>query len=329
MDIIITGGAGFIGSHLVEKFVENNYNVTVIDNLSTGRISNLNNVMNKITFIENNIIETSSYIDLIPEGCCIIHLAALADIVPSIENPQDYYLSNVTGTMHMIELARHKKAIKFIYAASSSCYGFPEIVPTPESSMIDPQYPYALTKRIGEELVLHWRKVYDLNATSLRFFNVYGPRARTTGTYGAVFGVFIAQKLANKPLTIVGDGTQLRDFTHVKDVVEAIYITSLNFDTSEVYNVGSGNPVSINYIASIIGGQTSFIPKRPGEPDITHSNSNKILTELGWKSSISIEDGINELLKNSNYWKDAPVWTVESIAKATEEWFRYLNKNEP
>ena len=166
---------------------------------------------------------------------------------------------------------------RFIYSASSSCYGIPKTYPTDETAKLDPQYPYALTKKLGEDLVLHFSKVYNLNATSLRFFNVYGPRSRTSGAYGAVFGVFLAQKLFNKPFTVVGDGKQKRDFTYVSDVVEAIYEISKSKKLSnQVFNVGSGNTISINKITKLLGGKKINIPKRPGEPNITFADIKKL-----------------------------------------------------
>jgi UDP-glucose 4-epimerase len=165
--------------------------------------------------------------------------------------------------------------------------------------------------------------VYKLSAISLRLFNVYGLRARTSGTYGAVFGVFLAQKKAGMPLTIVGDGNQTRDFTNVKDVVEAIYLALIS-DKQGTYNVGTGNPVSVNKIAELIGGEKVFIPKRPGEPDSTHADVSKIAKDLDWKSEISIENGVSEMIVNIEDWEGAPVWDAESIDKATKNWFRYL-----
>ena len=151
----------------------------------------------------------------------VFHLAGLVDIVPSIEMPEQYFSANVTGTFNVLECAKANGIKRVIYAASSSSYGIPDVYPTDESSPIKPQYPYALTKYMGEELVLHWSQVYGLPAISLRLFNVYGTRSRTSGTYGAVFGVFLAQKLAGKPLTIVGDGSQTRDFTYVTEIGRA------------------------------------------------------------------------------------------------------------
>ena len=156
----------------------------------------------------------------------IFHLAAKADIVPSIEEPRGYFDTNVMGTLNVIEGCRNIKIKKFIYIASSTCYGIPKRYPTNESSKIITKFPYALTKYFGEQLVLHWGEIYRIPVVSLRCFNIYGTRSRTSGAYGAVIGVFLAQKLKKKPLTIVGDGKQKRDFTFVKDVVDAIIKTA-------------------------------------------------------------------------------------------------------
>ena len=204
MKIIITGGAGFIGSHLAEKLCKKN-KVIIIDNLSTGRLKNIETFKNKALFVKADISKNSlKWIKHFKGVDKVFHFAALADIVPSIQKPEDYYKSNVNGTLNILETCRKYKVKKIVYAASSSCYGIAKEVPTTEKAKIDTQYPYALTKYLGERLIIHWSKVYKLNCTSLRLFNVYGPRSRTSGTYGAMFGVFLAQKIANKPFTIVG-----------------------------------------------------------------------------------------------------------------------------
>ena len=277
MKILVTGGGGFIGSHLCEKLVCEGHSVIVVDNFSIGRRSNLREIKNKIKIFNRNIANYNSIKSLFKNVDCVFHLAALADIVPSIENPDEYYNTNVTGTYNVLKLSLKNNVKRFIYSASSSCYGIPKQYPTKENAAINPQYPYALTKRLGEELVIHFSKVYKLNATSLRFFNVYGPRARTTGTYGAVFGVFLAQKIAKKPFTIVGNGKQTRDFTYVSDVVDAIIKVSKRKNlTGEIFNVGSGKTVSVNKITKLLRGSTVNIPKRPGEPDITFASIRKI-----------------------------------------------------
>jgi UDP-glucose 4-epimerase len=213
-----------------------------------------------------------------------------------------------------------------LYAASSSCYGIPNTYPTAETAEIHPQYPYALTKRLGEELVLHWAKVYGLPSAALRLFNVYGTRSRTSGTYGAVFGVFLAQKLAGKPYTVVGDGTQTRDFTYVSDVADAFIAAAKSDVVGETMNVGSDNTYSVNRVVKLLGGEVTYIPKRPGEPDCTFADTTKIKEMLGWSAKISLEDGIAILLENIDYWRDATIWTPNSIEVATKSWFQYLGK---
>lgn len=276
MKALVTGGAGFIGSHLVDLLLENQFEVTVLDNFSTGRAFNLNHVKEKIDLVECDLSIQEDWIKKFQSVDYVFHLAALADIVPSIQNPEGYFQSNVTGTLNVLQASRHYGVKRFVYAASSSCYGIPELYPTPETSPILPQYPYALTKRMGEELVMHWAQVYKFPALSLRFFNVYGPRSRTSGTYGAVFGVFLAQKLAGKPFTVVGDGKQTRDFTYVQDVAEAVFAAAQSDKVGEIYNVGSGATISVNRIVELLKGEVTYIPKRPGEPDSTFADIAKI-----------------------------------------------------
>ena len=328
MKSLVTGGAGFIGGNLVERLVELGHKVIVLDNLSTGRLSNLNRVKDRIEFKNVDIFKKDKFFDQYFENVdWVFHLAGLADIVLSIENPTEYFNSNVIGTFNVLEVSKKIGVKKLIYAASASCYGIPEKYPTSENSKIDPQYPYAVTKNIGEQLVLRWGEIYNMSNVSLRFFNAYGPKSRTTGAYGAVFGVFLAQKLANKPLTIVGDGNQTRDFLHVFDLVEAIIQTASKAKNNQVFNVASGKETSINLIAEIIGGDKISIPKRPGEPDRSLADITKITSELGWKPKISINKGVKMMMKIIQDWKDAPVWTPGSIQDATKNWFKYLGKN--
>lgn len=326
---IVTGGCGFIGSHAVEKLLSEGYQVTVIDNLSTGRLENLSHLKDNgnLKIVEADINDMANNLPYFENVDTVFHIAALADIVPSIEHPESYFRSNVDGTFAVLECARKMNVKRLIYAASSSCYGLPSVFPTPEDTAIDTQYPYALTKFLGERLCLHWSRVYKMNITSMRFFNVYGTRSRTSGTYGAVFGVFLAQKLNSKPFTIVGDGTQTRDFTYVTDIVDACYTASLREDISgEVFNVGSGNTYSVNRLVELLEGEKVYIPKRPGEPDCTFADITKITTQLGWKPKVTLEEGVKKILANIDYWRNAPVWEPTSIAKATEGWFKYLGK---
>lgn len=327
MRSLVTGGAGFIGSHLVDRLLADGHHVVVLDNFSTGRPQNLAHIgenhrqhlrLERVDIAGDSIAPYFTGIDW------VFHLAALADIVPSVQRPLEYHHSNVTGTAHVLEAARQAGVKRFVYAASSSCYGIPDHYPTPETAPIRPQYPYALTKFLGEQCVLHWAQVYGLPALSMRFFNVYGPRSRTSGTYGAVFGVFLAQKLSGKPFTVVGDGTQTRDFTFVTDIVSALLSAAQSSLTGEVFNVGSGATVSINQLVELLGGPVTYIPKRPGEPDCTFADISKIRRLLGWEPTVRFEAGVRTMLSHIDYWRDAPVWTPDSIAEATKDWHAYL-----
>ena len=324
MRAVVTGGAGFIGSHLVDAVLPHVDSVSVIDNFSTGRPENLEHVTGSIDLVEADISSPGSWMSVVRDSDWVFHLAALADIVPSIQQPNAYYRSNVDGTFNVIEATRAGSPKRLVYAASSSCYGIPDVYPTPETAEIRPQYPYALTKRLGEELVLHWAQVYKIPAISLRLFNVYGPRSRTSGTYGAVFGVFLAQKLAGKPFTVVGDGSQTRDFTYVTDVANAFVAAAQSELAGAVFNVGSGMTVSINRLCELLGGETIHIPKRPGEPDCTFADTSMIRETLGWVPKVDIALGVSEVLRQIDYWRQAPVWTPMSIADATKDWFKYL-----
>jgi len=326
MKALITGGCGFIGSHLADELIRLNFQVVVLDNLSTGRTENISQLIENpnFSFHEVDIVNFDEILPIFDKVDWVFHLAALADIVPSIENPKSYYDSNVNGTFNVLEASRKNNVKKLIYTASSSCYGLPDEFPTKETAEIRPQYPYALTKNIGEQLVMHWCQLYKLPAISLRFFNVYGPRARTSGTYGAVFGVFLAQKLAKKPYTVVGDGEQTRDFTYVTDIVGAIYTAAKTNISGEIINIGSNNTHSINKLVKLLKGEVVNIPKRPGEPDCTWADITKAKKLLNWLPQVSFEVGVSNLINDMEYWQDAPVWDKDSIAKATEKWFEYL-----
>jgi UDP-glucose 4-epimerase len=323
---LVTGGAGFIGSHLVTTLVDAGHEVVVIDNFSTGRRENLASVLTygHLTVIRADVADPDSIAAHFDGVDWVFHLAGLADIVPSIADPSRYHRSNVDGTLAVLEASRRAGVKRFVYAASSSCYGIPDLYPTPETALPRPQYPYALSKWLGEQLVLHWGAVYRLPVVSLRLFNVYGPRSRTTGAYGAVFGVFLAQKLHNQPFTVVGDGTQTRDFIFVTDVARAFVSAAQSTVTNDVFNVGAGMPRSINDLVALIGGPVTHVPKRPGEPERTHADVRKIHTAFGWSATVTFEDGVKKLLNDLQAWRDAPLWTPASIADATRDWFQYL-----
>jgi len=323
---VVTGGAGFIGSHMVDRLLDKGFRVHVIDNLVGGRLENVAHRKDD----SNLVVETRDILDLAPDDKLfagaeyVFHFAGIGDIVPSIDKPVDYLATNVIGTVKVLECARHARVCKLVYAASSSCYGLAD-VPTREDAPIQPEYPYALSKYMGEEAVLHWGRLYRLPVNSIRIFNAYGTRSRTSGAYGAVFGVFLAQKIAGKPFTLVGDGTQRRDFLFVTDVAHAFFLAATTDRANEVYNLGAGNPQTVNRLIELLGGgEIVRVPKRPGEPDCTWADITKIERDLGWKQQVSFEEGVGQMLKNLDYWRQAPVWDPVSIAGATKNWFMFL-----
>ena len=332
MKSIVTGGCGFIGSHMVDRLLAEGHEVVVIDNCSTGRRENLAHHEGdaRLTVIEADICDAARITPLFSGADWVFHFAALADIVPSIQRPEDYFHANVDGTFAVLQAAKAANVKRFLYTASSSCYGIPDHFPTDEQAEIRPEYPYALTKRLGEELALHWAKVYQLPVVSLCLFNVYGPRSRTSGTYGAVFGVFLGQKLAGKPYTVVGTGEQTRDFTYVTDIVDAFYTAAQSDIVGERFNVGSEHTYSVNRLVELLGGKQAevvHIPKRPGEPDCTWADTAKIAKMLVWHPKVTLEEGVKHILANIDYWREAPVWTTDKIQEATADWFKYLGKH--
>ena len=327
--VVVTGGAGFIGSHMVDLLVDRGFRVHVIDNLSGGRIENLvhHHGAEGVRFFQADIRSfapgTSESDEVFGGARYVFHFAGIGDIVPSIERPLDYMSVNVQGTASMLECARWAGAEKFVYSASSSCYGLAD-VPTREDHPIAPQYPYALSKYFGEQASFHWHQVYGLPVNSIRIFNAYGTRVRTSGAYGAVFGVFLRQKLAGRPFTVVGDGRQRRDFVYVTDVAKAFLAAAETKQVAQVYNLGTGEPQSVNRLVELLGGNVVYVPKRPGEPECTWADIEKIRTELRWQPTVSFEDGVGTMVANIEYWRDAPLWNAESIGAATATWFRYL-----
>jgi len=322
---VVTGGAGFIGSHMVDLLADQGFRVHVIDNLVGGRAANLaQHARNPDVHLDERDVRTLAADDRAFRGArYAFHFAGIGDIVPSIERPTDYMSVNVHGTVQVLEAARHAGVHKLVYAASSSCYGL-ATVPTAEDHPIAPQYPYALSKYLGELAVFHWHQVYRLPVNAIRIFNAYGTRARTSGAYGAVFGVFLRQKLAGAPFTVVGDGTQRRDFVYATDVAAAFLRAAETERTGEAWNLGAGNPQSVNRLVELLGGEVVHLPKRPGEPDCTWADIGKITRELGWKPVVSFEEGVARVLAEIDYWRDAPLWDAASIAAATKRWFETL-----
>jgi len=324
---VVTGGAGFIGSHMVDLLLSKKYRVHVIDNLTGGHKKNLSHHKNNpnLKFEKIDIRKLKPKNKLFKNAEYVFHFAGIGDIVPSIENPSNYIMTNVQGTINVLESARHAKVKKFVYAASASCYGITK-KRVRENCRISLEHPYALSKYLGERSVFHWHQVYGLPVNSIRIFNAYGTRVRTTGAYGAVIGVFFKQKIKNKPLTIIGNGKQSRDFVYVSDVVKAFFAAAKTSHVGEIYNVGTGHSQTINYLSNLIGGKKVFIPDRPGEPKNSCADISKIKRELRWKPTISFKDGITNMMKEIQKWKDAPLWTPKKIKKVTKTWYTYISK---
>ncbi|MEQ8786734.1 MAG: GDP-mannose 4,6-dehydratase [Pirellulaceae bacterium] len=325
---VVTGGAGFIGSHMVDLLVEKGFRVRVIDNLVGGRRQNLDQHQDSgdVVLFERDLATLAPEEGLFDDAHFVFHFAGIGDIVPSIEAPIKYMQANVLGTVNALEGARRAGAKKFVYAASSSCYGLTDELPTTETASIHTEYPYALSKYQGEQAVFHWGKVYKLPVNSIRIFNAYGPRSRTSGAYGAVFGVFLKQLLAGSPLTVVGDGTQTRDFVFVTDLARAFYAAADTEHCGEVFNIGAGKPQSVNRLVELLNvKEKAHLPKRPGEPDCTWADISKAERLLGWKPEVSFEKGVSIMLENVEYWRNAPLWDVKSIEAATKTWFECLS----
>tara|TARA_B100001027_G_C16240593_1_gene319201 strand:- start:359 stop:1345 length:987 start_codon:yes stop_codon:yes gene_type:complete len=324
---LVTGCAGFIGSHMTDYLLKRKHKVYGIDNLTSGKIININaNLKNsKFVFINSDLKNFNKISKKIKKIDYVFHFAGNGELIPSIEKPYKYFKNNALNTVLLLEILRNKfKIKKFLYAASSTCYGLSKRK-TSEKQKINIQHPYAFSKYVGEQAVLHWGKVYKIPVISIRIFNAYGPRSRTTNVYGAVIGVFIKQFLSKKPLTIVGDGNQKRDFLYISDLCEAFYKASIANYKNEIFNLGSGNPNKINYLAKLIYDKKVFLPWRPGEPRKTDANIDKISKKLNWKPKISLKEGIKIILKNIDWWKKAPLWTPKKIKTATKNWNKYLN----
>ena len=296
---IITGGAGFIGSNLADHLVQAGHKVIVLDNFVSGKKTNLSHHKKKNLKLIKIDISLNKNLNKYFKGVdFIFHLAGLAEITPSFKNPKKYFLNNVLGTFNVLEAAKNKKIKKLIYAASSSCYGNPSAFPTSESAKIELKHPYALTKFMGEELVMNYASIFNMPNISFRFFNVYGPRLNSSGQYSAVFGNFLKQKKTKKPLTVTGNGKQTRDFIHVDDLINAFLKIIKSKFANRIYNLGSGKEISINKIAHLFGGKKIFIPKRLGEPKRSLANIAKLKKDIDWRPTITIREGVKKLLKS-------------------------------
>ena len=293
---IVTGGAGFIGSNLVDKLIDIGVEVIVIDNLSTGKIENVN------PKAKLHILDISRHqiqIEKLMKGVDVVfHTAAKARVQPSIEDPITYNKQNVTGTLNILFAAYNAGVKRVVYSASSSAYGNATKFPTPETHLTNPLSPYGLQKCIGEQYCKMFSQVYGLDTVSLRYFNVYGNRMLFEGAYKLVIAVFTEQMMQGKPLTITNDGEQRRDFTYVGDVVNANILAGTHEDklNGEIFNIGNGNNYSINEVANMFGGKKVYGEKRV-EPFQTLADNTKAQKELGWNPQGDLPTWIKQYKK--------------------------------
>lgn len=293
MKIIVTGGAGFIGSHIVDALIEKGHEVHIVDDMSAGKRENVNS---KATLHMVDIRDKDRLLSIFEGAQYVFHEAAVPRVQYSIENPMETHDINVNGLLNVLEACRINGVKRLIFASSASIYGEPDVLPTKENMPINPMSPYAAHKYIGEVYLKLYKKVYGLETVNLRYFNVYGPRFDPEGAYPLVIGYFLKRMKEDKTLTITGDGTQTRDFVHVHDVASAnlLAMTSINVGEGEVINIGGGKRYAMNYIAELIGGSIEYIPARL-EPHDTEADISKAKELLGWNPQIELEEGILEL----------------------------------
>ena len=293
MKIIVTGGAGFIGSHLVDKLIEEGHKVVVIDNLSTGKKESINP---RADFHNLDICDFEKNKSLYQNVDYVFHLAAIPRVPISVEDPITTSKVNILGTINVFKAAIDKKVNRVIFASSSSVYGDQEKLPLREDMRPNPISPYGLQKSVGEQFAKLFTELYKVPIVSLRYFNVYGPRIDFDSDYSLVMGKFLRLKKENKPLTIFGDGEQTRGFCYIDNVVEANIkaAKSEKIKGGEIINIGSEKSYSINYLSKLIGGEVKYLPPRPGDPLHTKADIRLAKNLLGWQPKISFEEGINK-----------------------------------
>jgi len=292
---VVTGGAGFIGSHVAATLIDEGFEVSVVDNLSGGKRER---VPAGAKFFEQDINETAALTKIMAGAKFVFHLAALPRVQFSIENPIETNLANVDGTVSVLKAAQDAGVSRVVFSASSSAYGDQDVMPLVEDMPVKPKSPYALHKYVGELYCRLWSEIYGLSTVSLRYFNVYGPGAEPGGSYPLVIAKFLKQRADGMPMTITGDGSQTRDFTHVRDVVRANILAahSPNVGKGEVINIGVGSNISVSRVAELIDGPVEHIAPRL-EPHDTLADNARARELLGWTPSVSFEDGIAELKK--------------------------------
>ena len=299
MKALVTGGAGFIGSHLVEKLVKKKIKVTVIDNLSSGNVENLSRVKKKIQFFKEDLNSIKKLKNKINKFDHVFHLAGLANVTDSFKNKKKYYKANVSSTLNLIKFLKNKKIKNIIYAASASCYGNSTDKLISEKAKISNLSPYAKTKWISEKKLFLSAKFLNTSIISLRLFNVYGIRNNPKNQYAGVITNFINQKVEKKPFTIFGNGKQTRSFIYVSDVVDAMIKASKSNIKNDILNLGASKAITINSIADTLKGKKIFSKKKKGDPMFSNANVKKIKKKLSWKPKVNITQGINLLLKYS------------------------------
>lgn len=296
MKILVTGGCGFIGSHLVDALIEDNYDVVVIDDCSAN-----NEVFHynpKAEYHKVSICDAGKVVEISKNCEFVFHLAAEARLQDSINNPRRTVDVNVLGTLNILEACRKNNIKGIVFSSTSSVYGLTNVLPITEDLKEDCLNPYASTKYSGELLIRNYTKLYGLKSCIFRYFNVFGERAPTSGQYALVTGIFLKQYKNNQPLTIVGDGLQERDFIYVKDIVKANVLCLKNWETNDaltkgdVFNIGSGYTVNILTLAKAISDNFVFIPERKGEAKNNLSSCLKFMKTTGWKPQVDILDWI-------------------------------------
>lgn len=292
--MLVTGGGGFIGSHLVEALLERGYEVRVLDNFATGRLDRIDR---SAKFIQGDIRERASITPSFQGVDCVFHTAALPRVPLSIENPLETHLVNVVGTINVLLAARDARVRRVVFSGSSSVYGDQPRLPLNEEMRPNPLSPYALQKLAAEQYTRLFHRLYGIETLTLRYFNVFGPRMATEGAYLTVISACLQARREGRPLSIYGDGEQTRDFTHVRDVVHAnlLAIDSKIADGRPV-NIGQGRSVSVNWIADRIGGPKIYRPARAGDVRDTLADNAQAACVLGWRPQVSTEQGVDELI---------------------------------
>ena len=298
MKYVVVGGAGFIGSNLVDKLIGNKNEVIIIDNFITGKKSNLNPKASVLELDISNISNHDKIMHCMRGADTVFMLAAKARVQPSIENPIEYEINNTIGTLNMLKCASDAKVRRFVYSASSSAYGNSKKLPLKENFEANPMSPYGAQKFYGEVMCKVFAKVYQIQTVSLRYFNVYGERQNIDGAYALVMGIFVHQRLNNQPMTINGDGEQRRDFTYVGDVVNANILasSSKNVGNGEVIHIGNGDNRSVNQIAEMIGGPKIHLDPIL-EPNETLADNSLAKKLLNWEPTQKIEDWVRKYKK--------------------------------